>query len=157
VRIQTAEIIQRRLAAVGIDVKLHVVEWAAFINTFIRKKNFEAIILGWGLGLDPDQYDIWHSSKTGPEELNHIAYKNPQVDELLEAGRRTFNEARRKEIYFRLQEILAEEQPIVFLYVPQSLVAASARIHGIEPAPAGLTHNFIRWYVPSDLQRYTAG
>lgn len=157
VRIQTAEIIQRRLKAVGIDARIHVVEWAAFINTFIRKKDFEAIILGWGLGLDPDQYDIWHSSKTGPEELNHISYKNPHVDELLEAGRRTFGEAKRKAIYFRLQEILAEEQPLVFLYVPEALVAVSARIRGVEPAPAGLMHNFIKWYVPRDLQRYTAG
>ena len=157
VRIQTAEIIQRRLKAVGIDARIHVVEWAAFINTFIRKKDFEAIILGWGLGLDPDQYDIWHSSKTGPEELNHISYKNSSVDELLEAGRRTFDEAKRKAIYFRLQEILAEEQPLVFLYVPEALVAVSARIRGVEPAPAGLMHNFIKWYVPQDLQRYTAG
>ncbi|MBI4529231.1 MAG: peptide-binding protein [Deltaproteobacteria bacterium] len=157
VRIQTAEMIQRRLKAVGIDVRIHVVEWAAFLNTFIRKKNFEAIILGWGLGIDPDQYDIWHSSKAGPDELNHISYRNPQVDELLEAGRRTFNEARRKEIYSRLQEILAEEQPIVFLYVPEALTAVSSRIHGVEPAPAGLTHNFIKWYVPKELQRYTAG
>ncbi len=157
VRIQTAEIIQRRLKVVGIDARIHVVEWAAFINTFIRKKDFEAIILGWGLGLDPDQYDIWHSSKTGPEELNHISYKNPAVDELLEAGRRTFAEAKRKAIYFRLQEILAEEQPLVFLYVPEALVAVSSRIRGVEPAPAGLMHNFIKWYVPQDLQRYTAG
>ena len=155
VRQQTAEIIQRRLRAVGIDAKIHIVEWAAFINTFIRKKNFEAIILGWGLGSDPDQYDIWHSSKTGPDELNHISYKNPKVDELLEAGRRTFNQERRKAIYGALQEILAEDQPVVFLYVPDALPVVAARVRGIEPAPAGITYNFIKWYVPSALQRYT--
>ena len=102
----------------GIDVKIHIVEWAAFINTFIRKKDFEAIILGWGLGLDPDQYEIWHSSMTGPDELNHISYKNPKVDALLEAGRRTFDQAKRKAIYGEFQDIMAEEQPVVFLYVP---------------------------------------
>jgi peptide/nickel transport system substrate-binding protein len=155
VRQQTAEIIQRRLRAVGIDAKIHIVEWAAFINTFIRKKDFEAIILGWGLGLDPDQYEIWHSSQTGPEELNHISYRNPRVDELLEAGRRTFSQEKRKAIYGELQEVLAEDQPVVFLYVPDALPVVSARVHGIEPAPAGITYNFIKWYVPSSLQRYT--
>ena len=76
VRKDTAEIIQRRLRAVGIDAQIHIVEWAAFINQFIRKKDFEAIILGWGLGLDPDQYDIWHSSKTKEKEFNFISYNN---------------------------------------------------------------------------------
>jgi peptide/nickel transport system substrate-binding protein len=155
VRQQTAEIIQRRLRAVGIDVKIHIVEWAAFINQFIRKKDFEAIILGWGLGLDPDQYDIWHSSKTGPDELNHISYKNPRVDVLLEAGRRTFDEAKRKAIYGEFQDIMAEEQPVVFLYVPDALPVVASRVRGIEPAPAGISYNFTKWYVPANLQRYT--
>jgi peptide/nickel transport system substrate-binding protein len=155
VRQQTAEIIQRRLRAVGIDAKIHVVEWAAFINTFIRKKDFEAIILGWGLGMDPDQYEIWHSSQTGSDELNHISYKNPKVDELLEAGRRTFSQEKRKAIYGELQDVLADDQPVIFLYVPDALPVVSARVHGIEPAPAGIMYNFIKWYVPSSLQRYT--
>jgi len=155
VRQQTAEIIQRRLRSVGIDAKIHIVEWAAFINTFIRKKDFEAIILGWGLGLDPDQYEIWHSSQTGPDELNHISYKNPKVDELLEAGRRTFNQEKRTAIYGELQEVLADDQPVIFLYVPDALPVVSARVHGIEPAPAGIMYNFVKWYVPSALQRYT--
>ena len=155
VRKDTAEIIQRRLRAVGIDAQIHIVEWAAFINTFIRKRDFEAIILGWGLGLDPDQYDIWHSSKTGSDELNHISYKNPKVDALLEAGRRTFDEAKRKAIYGEFQDIMAEEQPVVFLYVPDALPVVSSRVRGIEPAPAGISYNFTKWYVPANLQRYT--
>jgi peptide/nickel transport system substrate-binding protein len=154
VRQQTAEIIQRRLKAIGIDVKIHVVEWAAFLNTFIRKRDFEAIILGWGLGTDPDQYEIWHSSKTGSEELNHISYKNPKVDELLEAGRRTFDQTKRKAIYGELQEILAEDQPVIFLYVPDALPVVSSRVRGIEPAAAGISYNFIKWYIPASLQRY---
>lgn len=155
VRQQTAEIIQRRLRAIGIDVKVHIVEWAAFINTFIRRKDYEAIILGWGLGLDPDQYDIWNSSQTGPDQLNHISYKNPEVDALLEAGRRTFNEAERKVIYGKFQDIMAEEQPVVFLYVSDALPVVSSRVQGIAPAAAGISYNFIKWYVPQNLQRYT--
>lgn len=155
VRQQTAEIIQRRLRAVGIDARIHIVEWAAFLNTFIRKKDYEAIILAWGLGNDPDQYDVWHSSKTGPDELNLISYKNPRVDALLEAGRRTFDEARRKAIYGEFQRIMAEEQPVVFLYVPDALPVVSSRVRGIEPAPAGISYNFRQWYVPEPLQRYT--
>ncbi len=156
-RKKTAEIIQRRLREIGIATDIRIIEWAAFINEFIKKRKFEAIILGWGLSPDPDQFDIWHSSKTAPDELNHISYKNPEVDRLLDLGRHTFDQEKRKAYYFRLQEILAEEQPIVFLFVPDALPVVASRFKGIEPAPAGIAYNFIKWYVPKALQRYTAG
>ena len=60
----------------------------------------------------------------------------------------------RKRCYFRFQEILAEEQPYTFLYVPDALPVVSARFRGIEPAPAGIMYNFIKWYVPKEEQKY---
>lgn len=154
-REKTAEIIQQRLKKVGIDVKIRIIEWAAFIKEFIHKRKFEAIILGWSTGPEPDCYDIWHSSKTAPGELNHVAYKNPEVDALLEKARHTFDQEERRQAYFKFQEILAEEQPYTFLYVPDSLPVVSSRFRGIEPAPLGISYNFIKWYVPKKLQRYT--
>ncbi|MBN2232046.1 MAG: peptide-binding protein [Deltaproteobacteria bacterium] len=154
-RAQTAEIIQRRLAEIGIEMKIRIIEWSAFINEFIDKRKFEAVILGWTTGQDPDLYDIWHSGKTGTKELNFIGYANPEVDDLLERGRHTFNRDERLTCYRRLQEILAEEQPYTFLYVPESLPVVAARFHGIDPAPAGISHNFIRWHVPPAMQLYT--
>jgi peptide/nickel transport system substrate-binding protein len=154
-RQKCAEIIQRQLKEVGIDVKIRILEWAAFINDFINKRRFEAVILGWTIPLDPDAYDVWHSSKTAPEELNFISYKNPEVDALLEKARSTFDQKLRKKYYDRFQEILVEDQPYTFLYVPDELVVISKRFRGIEPAPIGLSHNFIKWYVPKDEQKYT--
>ncbi|OGP53308.1 MAG: peptide-binding protein [Deltaproteobacteria bacterium RBG_13_52_11] len=152
-RLKSAELIQRRLGQIGIRVKLRVMEWASFINEYIDKKRFEAVILGWSTGVDPDQYDIWHSSKTDYKELNFISYKNREVDTLLEKARRTFNREERKRYYFRFQEILADEQPYTFLFVPYSLPVIHTRFRGIQPAPAGITYNFIRWYVPTREQR----
>ncbi len=153
-RVKAGEIIQRRLSEVGVKVKLRVVEWAAFLKEFINPGNFDATILGWSGGIDPDVYNVWHSSKTGPGELNFIAFQNAEVDRLLEAGRRSFDQKERKRFYNRFQEILAEEQPYTFLYVPESLPVVAARFRGIEPAPAGIMHNFIRWHVPAKEQKY---
>jgi peptide/nickel transport system substrate-binding protein len=154
VRVRSAEIIQRRLKEVGVLVKIRTVEWAAFLKDFIEKGRFEAVLLGWTTGQDPDVYDIWHSSKTNPGELNFIHFKNPEVDHLLDEGRHTFDQAKRKAAYFRFQEILAEEQPYTFLFVPDSLPAVSSRVHGIKPAPAGISYNFIKWHVPVAEQKY---
>jgi len=154
-RLKTALIIQKRLRAVGIDVRIRVLEWASFINHFIDKRNFEAVILGWTITPDPDQFDIWSSTKTGFKELNFIGFRNAEVDALLEKGRRTFDLRERRDCYYRIQEILAEEQPYTFLYVPDALPAVSARFRGIAPAPAGISYNFIHWYVPKEEQVYS--
>ncbi len=153
-RLKAAEIIQQRLRDVGIDMRIRVIEWASFITNFIDKRNFEAVLLGWTITPDPDIYDVWHSSKTGPKELNFIGYQNNEVDRLIEEGRGTFDMERRRRCYFRIQEILAVDQPYTFLFVPDALPAVSARFRGIEPAPAGIMHNFIHWYVPKEEQLY---
>jgi peptide/nickel transport system substrate-binding protein len=154
VRAKCAEIIQKQLADVGIRVKIRVLEWAAFVNDFINKRRFDATILGWTIPQDPDIYDVWHSSKTGPEELNFISFKNAEVDRLIEKGRGVFDQKERKRYYDRIQEILAEEQPYLFLYVPDALPMIHARFRGITPAPQGISHNFIRWYVPREEQKF---
>jgi peptide/nickel transport system substrate-binding protein len=155
IRVRTAEIIQRRLHEIGIEVKIRTVEWAAFVKEFIEKGRFEAVLLGWNTGLDPDQYDIWHSSKTRPGELNFIHYNNPRVDALLEEGRHTFDREKRRRAYFKFQEIIAADQPYTFLFVPDALPAIHKRFRGIKPAPAGIDYNFNKWYVPLAEQKYT--
>lgn len=153
-RQKCAEIIQRQLAEVGITVKIRILEWASFVNDFIGKRRFDAVIMGWTIPSDPDAYDVWHSSKTAREELNFISYKNTEADEMLERGRSTFDQRERKKYYDRFQEILAEDQPYTFLYVPDALIIINSRFRGIEPAPIGLHHNFIQWYVPKDEQKF---
>lgn len=154
-RKRAAEIIQRRLRDIGIKVDIWVLEWAVFLNRFVDKKNFEALILGWGLGLDPDNYDIFHSSKTKPGEFNFISYSNPELDRLLEEGRRTFDVEKRTAIYHRVHAIIAEDQPYLFLYVPDALVAVHNRFRGIELSTLGIMYNFIDWWVMPSEQRYT--
>jgi len=153
-RIKAGEIIQRRFREVGVEVKLRVIEWASFLKEFINPGNFDATILAWTTVPDPDAYNVWHSSKTGIGELNFVGFKNAEVDRLLEDGRRTLDRSERKAVYDRFQEILAEQQPYIFLYVPEALPAVARRFHGIDPAPSGIMYNFIRWYVPRDQQRY---
>jgi peptide/nickel transport system substrate-binding protein len=153
-RQRAAEIIQRRLKTIGMKVKIKVIEWSAFINEFINKRKFEAVLLGWSLSFDPDIYDIWHSSKTKEGEFNFIGYHNPEVDALLEAGRREFDQAKRRDIYHRIHAIIYEEQPYIFLYNTDNLPVLSSRFQGIKPAPSGISYNFIKWYVPQSRQHY---
>jgi peptide/nickel transport system substrate-binding protein len=154
-RLRTATIIQWRLEMAGIKVNILVLEWSTFINERIDTRLFEAVLLGWGIGLDPDQHDIWHSSKTGEKEFNFISYNNKEVDQLLEQGRRTFDKEKRKKAYFKFQEIIAEEVPYIFLYVPYALPIVHKRIKNIKAEPIGISYNLNKWYVPKALQKHT--
>lgn len=151
-RIKAATIIQERLKAVGIRVQVRTLEWATFVNEFIKKKNFDAALLGWNILQDPDIYDVWHSSKMD-DGLNFVSYSNPEVDTLLEQGRQTLDARERKSIYNRFQAILHEDQPYCFLWVPLSLPIVHCRYQGLEAAPAGITHNFTQWWIPKDRQK----
>jgi peptide/nickel transport system substrate-binding protein len=150
----TGQIVQSRLAQVGIHVKFKVLEWSSFIHDYIDKKDFDAVILGWTLGRDPDQYTIWHSDQIGEGQYNFVSYSNPEVDHLLEAGRRTYDLKTREKIYHKIHRLIADDLPYVFLYYPEALPVTHKRIKGPEVAPAGIGWNFQYWNVPKNLQRY---
>lgn len=152
VRSKIAEIVQEGWSKIGIDVKIKILEWGSMLAD-INKGNFEAVILGWTTILDPDQYDIWASERCG-EKQNFVCYKNKEVDELLIEGRKVFEPEKRRVYYDKLQLILAEEQPYTFLYFPYSHIALNKRFKNVEPAAAGITYNFIDWYVPKNEQKY---
>jgi len=156
VRRQVAELVQQYLKAVGIDVRIKVIEWSTFVHEFIDKRRFEAVLLGWNLSRDPDLYDLFHSSKTKEGEYNFGGYANPEVDRLLEAGRREFNRDARRRIYQDAHRRLAEDQPYTFLFVSDALPILSARFRNVVATPIGIGYNFIDWYVPREQQRYRA-
>lgn len=153
-RADTAMIIQQRLKKVGIKVNIRVIEWSAFIENFINKRQFDAVILGWSLTPEPDQYNIWHSSQTGPRQFNFLSYSNAKVDKALVEATRTFDQKQRKQWYDIMQQEIYNDVPMVFLYAPYSLPAVHKRIQGIKPAPAGIGYNSEFWYVPQAQQKY---
>ncbi len=150
----TAEIIQQHLGNIGMDVRVRIQEWSSFIHQYVNPRRFDAIVLGWSLTVDPDQYSLWHSSQMGEHQYNFTGYVNREVDSLLEEGRRIFDTDRRREIYRQVHEHLHADQPYLFLYFADSRVVIDNRFHNIELAKSGIGHNFIEWYVPEELRRY---
>ena len=154
-REMTAVLVQRRLREIGIDVTIRVLEWASFINQYIRTGDFNAVVLGWSLSLDPDQFNIWHSSQQGPGQFNFVGYENTEVDKLLEKGRKELDINKRELIYHKFSEQLLNDSPIVYLYAAYGLSAVNKRVQGIKnpSPPAGLYHNSYEWFLPSILRR----
>ncbi len=153
-------LVQRALKEIGIDVKFEFYEWSVFLKNFINVKAFDACILGWSLSPDPDAYQIWHSSQI-EKGFNFVSYRNPEVDRLWEEGRREYDVEKRKQVYWRINELMAEDQPYTFLYVPLGIAALQKKFvlvekdasgkevfHPIKMEKAGLTYDLTQWYVP---------
>jgi peptide/nickel transport system substrate-binding protein len=158
-REKSAVLIQRRLKKVGIQANVRAIEWASFISRFIKTGDFDVVILGWGLGLDPDQFNIWHSSQQAPGQFNFIGYNNPNIDKLLEQGRTELNPDKRQKIYHEFSRVLLEDSPIVYLSAGYGLSAIHKRVKGIDNPvpPAGVGWNTYDWYIPEPLRRPESG
>ena len=154
-REMTAVIVQRRLKEIGVDVSIRVIEWASFINQFIKTGDFDVVVLGWSLSLDPDQFNIWHSTQQGPGQFNFLGYENKRVDTLLEKGRLELDISKREKIYHEFSNILLDDSPIVYLYAGYGLSAINKRVRGIKrpSPPAGIYHNSYDWFIPKTLRR----
>lgn len=119
IRRDIATLAQDGFKKIGVEVKVELYEWAVFLKNHVNKGDFDAIVLGWSLGYDYDQFQIWHSSQANPEQLNVVSYKNLEVDKLLESIRQEYNRDKIISMAGRMQSIIYREQPYLFLYVPQ--------------------------------------
>ena len=102
---------------IGIDVRTDILEWAVFIQERVDKADFDALILGWAMGIEPDLYQIWHSSQTNSYQLNFVGFKNKEADDLIIKIRQEYDHDKQVEYCHQLHEIIAREQPYTFLYV----------------------------------------
>jgi ABC-type transport system substrate-binding protein len=113
---------------IGIDVRTDLLEWAVFIQERVNKLDFDALILGWSMGIEPDLYQLWHSSQTNPYQLNFVGFKNEAADDLIIKIRQEYDHDQQVAYCHRLHEIISKEQPYTFLYVSKWTAVLDKRI-----------------------------
>ncbi len=153
---QIVTIVQQQLKQVGISMKIKVVEWSVYLNTFIANRNFDMCVTRGGLGvLDPDLSFEFHSSQIHDTEYNWATYINPVLDSLIEKSLTTFDKKERKACFYQAQQILAEDVPVIYLYLRNSMFATNKRVQGPKPypAPLGFDYNLDDWWIPKVFQR----
>ncbi|MDD2717473.1 MAG: peptide-binding protein [Candidatus Wallbacteria bacterium] len=142
---------------IGIKVSLKACDMQTLL-TSRHHEDFDILLDEIGLP-DPDLYYYFHwfespipGAKGG---RNCVGYKNDEVSDLCQKGRTTLDREERIRIYHRLHELIYNDQPYTFLCSPDNLVAVSNRFRGVEASPAGIFHNYTRWYVPKQQQKYS--
>ncbi len=121
-------IVQDAWRHIGIDVRTDLLEWSVFIQERVDKGAFDALVLGWQMGIEPDLYQIWHSTQTHPYQLNFVGFKNAEADDLIIKIRQEYDEKEQAKYCHRLHSLIAEEQPYTFLYVGKWTAIMDKRI-----------------------------
>ncbi len=140
---------------IGVKCNTQLFEWAVFLEDFVNPGDFDAVVLGWVMGVDPDLFQIWHSSQAGRAQLNFVGYDNPEADKLIVRIRQEYDRNVQRELSHELHSIIAADQPYTFLFTSRVTQVLDRKIVMVEddgePArlratsTGNLFYHFNRW------------
>ena len=124
-----AQVLKDQLKDAGIDLQIELVEWGIFIKRW-KERDFDSFVSLNSGSIEPD-IQLYRTFHTGGS-TNVFGYSNPLVDKLLDEGKKETNFEKRREIYAKIQKILAEESPVIFLYSPNKIYVGQKYVKGFE-------------------------
>jgi len=145
IRPYAAEILQHQLKKAGVVVTLRVMEWQAFLNMVVFPHKFDAVLLGWGLSSTPDPYMFWHTDNDKKGGFNLVGYNNPKMDKMIEESQTIIDRKKLSKIWQEMFQIITDDNPYLFLYIPNSITAVNKNIKNVSPSLSGIWHNYIEW------------
>jgi len=139
-RMQIANMVQQDLAKLGMQVSVVPLEFRSFLQRVTQTHEYEAAVMGLLNGdVDPNpEMNVWISS--GATHLWNLGEKKPatpweaELDKLMEQQAVTLNRKARKKLYDRVQEIVAEQLPIICVASPNILVGSKKNLGNFRPA-----------------------
>ncbi|MFF6012663.1 ABC transporter substrate-binding protein [Rahnella sp. R3(2024)] len=118
-----AQAIVQDLAAIGVKAELEVPEWSVYTQQVAAQKQAPMYMLAWGstqtLDADAALYPILHSGEP------YSTVSSPELDALLNSSRLTVDPARREKILQQIQDVVAQQQPLIPLYKEDALYASA--------------------------------
>lgn len=147
---RVASILKENWEMIGAKVNLDIVPVNAIQSQSIRPRQYEALLFGEVLTLNPDPFSFWHSTQRKDPGLNLSVYSNKKVDGLLETARQSENPKIKAEKYEEFQNIIMSELPAIFLYSPNYIYALPPKIKGMNTkvinTPSQRFENINKWH-----------
>jgi len=140
-RVKIATIIQDDLSQLGMNVHVVSLDFGAVVDRLMKSYDYEAAVMGLVSGdADPTpEMNVWLSS--GSTHLWHLNESKPatpwetEMDRLMQQQLVTTDYQARKKLYDRVQEIVAQDLPVICVASPNILVGAKDRVGNFDPAP----------------------
>jgi peptide/nickel transport system substrate-binding protein len=138
-RERMAVMVQEDLGKLGIKVNVVTLDFPSLLERISQKFNYEAAMIGFrNVDLDPNgQMNIWLSSAEdhawNPQQKTPGTVWEKEIDGLMRAQASTADPKKRKESFDRVQEIVAEQAPMIYLINQNALSAVSSAVEGASP------------------------
>ncbi len=146
----TALIIQKNLAEVGIKVDIQTFEVGSLNQEVIRPRKYDALLFGEIINNESDLFAFWHSSQRKDPGLNVALYTNANVDKILEDAFITINRDARTKKYIQFEDEIRKDMPAVFLYTPDFIYVVSKDLGGLSldhiTFPSNRFLDVYKWY-----------
>lgn len=148
--VKVANILKEQWREIGVELNIETLP-TPDLQQAIKDRNYQVLLFGEILSLDPDPFSLWHSSQKRDPGLNLALYDNKVADTLLEDARKTLNPLDRASKYNDFQKLVIDDLPALFLYSPYYLYGHSKKINGFEnkiiSTPSDRFLNIEKWYV----------
>jgi peptide/nickel transport system substrate-binding protein len=135
------------LARVGAQVDVEFMEWQAWKEAVFLTHDFDIMFASWVFDDSADISSLFHSAEIGPWRNNFGGYSNPDVDSLLVESKLTLDYEKRRTIYRRLHQILAEENPYTFLWTLTNYAAYQKKLRAVQIHPYKFFSYANTWYI----------
>lgn len=146
--------LSEELRKIGIKMEIRKLEWSVFQENQ-KARQFDLYIGGWiNDPIPSDPYQIWHSSQAKNRGSNYVSFMNLRVDQLLELNRVEFDEQKRAAYMKEFQQIIAREQPYVFLWSPLYPAVYNRRLQNVTFSSVRPGYNPPQWWVPVGQWKY---
>jgi ABC-type transport system substrate-binding protein len=125
-RVDFMNLLAEQVAECGMDIQVEAADFQTVLIPALsyphippgQTEPWSAYFGGWGVGVDPDPYALFHSSQCTSEDqpdlYNYVCLQDDEIDQLIEDGLATSDQAARKEIYGQYQARMQELQPYLF-------------------------------------------
>ncbi|UCC64643.1 MAG: hypothetical protein JSV36_06250, partial [Anaerolineae bacterium] len=131
----------------GVGAETAFIEWNALLAELTETYEYEVIMVGFSWGTaDPDQKTMYHTDSYGAG-FNMNTYSNPELDEILDKGLQIIDQEERKQNYFEMQRIVAEDVASPILYFRNTTTCWNQRLHERDPNANNTTWNAHLWWV----------
>ena len=133
-------LIQQDLARLGISLNVLVLDFPSLVERISRTYNYESVLMAWAnIDLDPSaQMNVWVSSAANhqwnPSEKTPETAWEAEVDKLMQAQNTSQDPNKRKAYFDQVQQIVADQAPILFLVNPNALSAVGPNVKNATPA-----------------------
>ncbi len=139
--VDTAKQLQQDWHTAGISLNPVVVKPSDVITSAIKPRNYQMVLFGNTLNSNPDIFSFWHSSQRFDPGLNLSLFSDKTVDGLLESVRQDTKEDSRDQSLSKIQKLINDQKPAVFLYSPDYLYVTSKNLGGFAATSIAISAN----------------